>query len=133
MNLDGRSLLATTYGVGCDGFGNAIRDLTTDNVRLHIAKLIPPVNGSSSAWLSYINRLKVPAVNPENDPAVQATSERGGGLTNNGDGTYVYTFITDVANVTDPVEVAYDPDLTHRVGIQFSGGPSANPGRTSLG
>jgi OmcA/MtrC family decaheme c-type cytochrome len=132
------SLIATITGVTIssppvvdfqvtDGFGNAIRDLTTDNVRFHIAKLLPAVNGSSSAWQSYINRVKTPEVNPENDPAIQATSERGGELTNNGDGTYVYTFITDVANVTDPVPVAYDPDLTHRVGIQFSGGPPANP------
>jgi OmcA/MtrC family decaheme c-type cytochrome len=110
-----------------DGFGNAIRDLATGNVRFHIAKLIPAENGSSSAWQSYINREKVPQVNPENDPAIQATSERGGELTNFGDGTYSYTFITDITAVTSPMAVEYEPDLTHRVGIQFSGGPVANP------
>lgn len=132
------SLIATITGVTVssppvvdfqvtDGFGNAIRDLTTGNVRFHFAKLIPAENGSSSAWQSYINREKVPAVNPENDPAIQATSERGGELTNFGDGTYTYTFITDITAVTSPLAVAYEPDLTHRVGIQFSGGPVVNP------
>lgn len=108
-------------------FGVAIQDLTTGNVRFTIAKLIPGTSGSASAWQSYINRLKTPAVNPANPAAIQATYERGGVLNNNNDGTYSYTFLTDIANVTSPMAVAYDPNLTHRVAIQFSGGPAANP------
>ncbi len=108
--------------------GVAIVDLTSSNVRFTIAKLIPAINGSSSAWQSYINREKVPAVNPGNPSAIQATSERGGDLVNNEDGTYTYTFVTDVTAVTEPMAVSYEPDLTHRISIQFSGGPAVlNP------
>lgn len=106
-----------------DEEGVAIVDLTSSNVRFTIAKLIPAINGSSSAWQSYINREKVPAVNPANPSAIQATSERGGALVNNEDGTYTYTFVTDVTAVTTPMAVSYEPDLTHRIAIQFSGGP----------
>lgn len=106
-----------------DEQGVAIVDLTSGNVRFTVAKLIPSENGSSTAWQSYINRVKVPAVNPDNPSAIQATSERNGELVNHGDGTYSYTFVTDIASVTDPMVVPYEPDLTHRVAIQFSGGP----------
>jgi OmcA/MtrC family decaheme c-type cytochrome len=66
-------------------------------------------------------------VNPENDPAIQATSERGGDLADHGDGTYTYTFSVDVENITDPVFVEFEPLLTHRIGMQFSGGYPINP------
>ena len=110
-----------------DEDGIALTGLTSGNVRLHIAKLIPASNGDSSYWQSYINRSKTPNVNPENAPAIQATSERGGSLVDHGDGTYTYTFVNDIANITAPMAVAYEPDLTHRVGMQFSGGPPLNP------
>ncbi len=110
-----------------DNYGVAILDLTSSNVRFTIAKLIPNTDGAGTYWQSYINRLKEPAVHPENAPAIQATSESGGELVNNGDGTYQYTFVTDVTNVTSPLAVAYEADLTHRVAIQFSGGPVSNP------
>lgn len=106
-----------------DDKGVAIVDLTSANVRFTIAKLIPSTNGSSTAWQSYINREKIPEVIAVNPSAIQATSEQGGDLTNHGDGTYSYTFVTDIAAVTDPLAVTYEPDLTHRVAIQFSGGP----------
>ncbi|MDA0790215.1 MAG: OmcA/MtrC family decaheme c-type cytochrome [Proteobacteria bacterium] len=110
-----------------DGDGVAITGLRSSNVRFTIAKLIPASNGDSSHWQSYINRLKTPNVHPENDAAIQATSESGGTLTDNGDGTYSYQFVTDITNVTAPMAVPYEPLLTHRVAIQFSGGPIANP------
>ncbi|MDH5737686.1 MAG: OmcA/MtrC family decaheme c-type cytochrome, partial [Gammaproteobacteria bacterium] len=110
-----------------DSFGIAIQDLTSSNVRFTVAKLIPAANGSSSAWQSYINRVKTPNVNPANAPAVQATSESGGTLDNYGDGTYTYTMKTDITNVTSPLAVSYDSGFTHRVAIQFSGGPTSNP------
>ncbi|XOV90433.1 MAG: OmcA/MtrC family decaheme c-type cytochrome [Pseudomonadota bacterium] len=110
-----------------DGAGVGLTGLTSGNVRFHIAKLVPGANGDSAHWQSYINRLKTPAVHPENAPAIQATSESGGALVDHGDGTYTYTFVTDVTNVTAPLAVAFEPTLTHRVAIQFSGGPVTNP------
>jgi OmcA/MtrC family decaheme c-type cytochrome len=110
-----------------DGDGVALTGLTSGNVRAHVAKLVPAENGNAAYWQSYINRLKTPNVVPTNDPAVQATSERGGTLVDNGDGTYTYTMVTDITNVTSPLAVEYEPDLTHRVGFQFSGGIAINP------
>lgn len=110
-----------------DDDGIALTGLTSGNVRFHLAKLVPAANGDGSYWQSYINRLKTPNVNPDNPPAVQATSERGGALTDHGDGTYTYTMNTDPRSVTSPLAVSYESNLTHRVGIQFSGGIPVNP------
>ena len=101
--------------------------LTGSNVRLHLAKLVPAANGDTSYWQSYINRVKTPAVNPDNPDGLQATSESGGDLVDHGDGTYTYTFQLDINNVTSPLEVPYEPQLTHRVAMQFSGGYPINP------
>ncbi len=110
-----------------DEQGIAITGLQSSNLRFTIAKLLPGDNGSASAWQSYINRTKRPAITPENPSAIQATSESGGKLTDHGNGTYTYTFVTDIRSVTQPVSVPYEPLRTHRVAIQFSGGPVANP------
>ena len=110
-----------------DGENIALTGLVSSNVRFHLAKLIPAANGDSTHWQSYINRIKTPKVNPDNAPAVQATSERGGNLVDHGDGTYTYSMKTDPQNVTEPLAVAYEPMLTHRVAIQFGGGTPVNP------
>jgi len=112
-----------------DEHGQGLTGLTAGNIRVHIAKLVPAENGNSSYWQSYINRLKTPNVVPTNDPAIQATSERGssGTLVDHDDGTYTYTFGTDITAVTSPMAVSYEPTLTHRIGMQFSGGVSLNP------
>lgn len=112
-----------------DGNGVALTGLTASNVRFYIAKLVPAADGNSSYWQSYLNNKVTPTAVPANAPAIQATSENGtsGTLVDHGDGTYTYTFKTDITNVTSPLAVTYDPNLTHRVGIQFTGGPTTNP------
>ncbi|MDX1694733.1 MAG: OmcA/MtrC family decaheme c-type cytochrome [Ketobacteraceae bacterium] len=110
-----------------DQSGKAITDLTAGNVSFSIAKLVPGTNGDSDHWQSYINTTEQPGVGPGLEAKVQATRERNGTLEHLGDGSYVFTFATDIANVTSPVAVPYEPELTHRVAIQFSGGPVANP------
>ena len=112
-----------------DGNGQALTGLTASNVRFYIAKLVPGTNGDANHWQSYLNVLKTPTAVPANAPAIQATSENGtqGTLVDHGDGTYTYTFATDITNITSPEKVTYDPNLTHRVGIQFTGGPTTNP------
>ena len=68
---------------------------------------------------------------------LQATYERDGTFENFGDGTYRYTYATDVNN-PDPdmdeqakaegLNLDYEPGQTHRVSIQFDGGPNpVNP------
>ncbi|MDT8387846.1 MAG: OmcA/MtrC family decaheme c-type cytochrome [Thiogranum sp.] len=94
-----------------------------------IAKLVPPSGGNSSHWQSYINTTESATAGPAAPASsVQATRESNGTLVNHGDGSYTYTFATDVANVTTPVAVPYEPDLTHRIAIQLGGGlPVSNP------
>lgn len=90
-----------------------------------LAKLVPGTDGDTAAWQSYINRLETPTAGswPGTEPRVQATAENSsaGTLVNNGDGTYRYTFAADLANTAEPLEVAYEPELTHRVGMQLGG------------
>jgi len=88
-----------------------------------IAKLVPGRDGDSSAWQSYINDVEQPGTGdwPGTTPQIQAIAESNGRLQDNGDGTYRYTFATDLAAVTEPLAVSYQPELTHLVGLQLGG------------
>ena len=106
--------------------GIAYPGLTGNDLRFNVAKLVPGANGNPSQWQDYIVR--------ENDGAIQGTQERVrtgyafGTLVDHGDGTYTYTFATDITNVTCPapctdadgkaLDLSYQQDLTHRLGIQ---------------
>jgi OmcA/MtrC family decaheme c-type cytochrome len=113
-----------------DDAGIAYAGVLSNEVRFTFAKLIPGANGDSSAWQSYINRTETPTVGPGTTPKQQATSDSGGVFVNNGDGTYTYTFATNVTTVTAPVAVPYEQFATHRVGMQLNigdGVPAVNP------
>jgi OmcA/MtrC family decaheme c-type cytochrome len=106
--------------------GSGFIGLSDTDLRFNIAKLIPGSNGDTSRWQNYIVRAK--------DGAMQGSQERSrsgyswGTLSNNEDGTYTYTFATDISSVSCPspctdadgnaLDVSYQPSLTHRVGIQ---------------
>ncbi len=106
--------------------GFAYPGLTGSDLRFNIAKLIPGTNGSSTEWQNYIVR--------DRDGATQGSQERQrsgypfGTLDDHGNGTYTYTFATDVSNApcaapcTDAdgnaLDVSYQSGLTHRVSIQ---------------
>ena len=104
---------------------------TGGQLRFDLAKLVPGQVGVpgqanvSPSWQNYINRLR--------NGAIQGTYERAGALADHGDGRYTYTFETDVANVTTPAVVPWEPTLTHRLALQISGTvngnalPNANP------
>ncbi|UCH53080.1 MAG: OmcA/MtrC family decaheme c-type cytochrome [Pseudomonadota bacterium] len=115
--------------------GTPVAGLTLGDLRFTFAKLTPGSNGGPSAWQSYINTTATGAVGTPGagNTAIQATREGGttgafvGTLVDNKDGTYSYTFKTDVTNVTSPIAVSYDATLTHRVGVQTRGAlPAAN-------
>ena len=120
--------------------GDRARGLSTSDLRFTIAKLMPGSNGDPSAWQNYIltNQLGDVAGSPgEGNTAVQATRENNGTLVDNNDGTYSYTFATDIASVSCPapctdaegnaLDVSYQPTLTHRLGIQTRGSlPAVN-------
>jgi OmcA/MtrC family decaheme c-type cytochrome len=109
--------------------GTRFVGLSTSDVRFTLAKLVPGTNGNPSAWQSYVNRKRAPPpASGSTVDAIQGTTDSGGTLEDHGNGTYTYTFGTDVTNVTSPLAVSYEPSLTHRLGLQISGGglPTAN-------
>ena len=113
--------------------GEPLAGVAANNIRFSVAKLIPAA--SPSSWQSYINQTETkeagdPGNAPDGTPtpdgttATQATAERasteGGVFTDNGDGTYSYKFSFNFRAVTDPLAVAYEPSLTHRIAMQVS-------------
>jgi OmcA/MtrC family decaheme c-type cytochrome len=117
-----------------DGNGNPVKGLPASAVSFNLAKLIPGTNGNASAWQSYINReatATAPGAPGLGNTEIQATTENGSAGTlvfNESTATYTYTFATDVANVTTPIPVAYEPTLTHRITFEVRGfAPVDNP------
>lgn len=96
-----------------------------------VAKLMPGADGDTASWQSYINRIETPTAGswPGTEPQVQATTESSstGTLENNGDGTYRYTFAADLTSIVEPFAVTYDPESTHRVGMQIGGEYRGSP------
>jgi OmcA/MtrC family decaheme c-type cytochrome len=88
-------------------------------------------NGASSQWNSYIYSSVTPAGCPSGVAACDATpktqasveSATSGTFVDNGDGSYQYTFKTDITKVPN---VVYDASLTHRVGFEIRGLAQAN-------
>ena len=74
-------------------------------IRMTFSKLLPGANGDPNTWVDYIR-------NASGTP----TYDSGASVVDNGDGTYVFTFSTDVQNVPG---IPYEPGLTHRVAGQL--------------
>ena len=88
--------------------GAPFTGLTTADLRFTVAKLMPGSLGNPSSWQNYINREETAEVGPgTGNTALQATRENDGTLVDHGDGTYTYTFATDITNVTTPVANVY--------------------------
>jgi hypothetical protein len=85
---------------------NGVIGLTTTQVRFAIAKLVSAASGTY--WQSY--QVPTATSRPGNDS--------GGTMTDNLNGTYVYTFGT---NLTTVPGVTFDANATHRLAIQISG------------
>ena len=104
-----------------DQAGLSFPGLQATNLRFTVAELLPGENGDTDHWQNYLNALITPAIGPGTQPTVQPQTENNGVFINNGDGTYAYTFSTDISNVTQPVAVTYNPQFTHRVGMEVRG------------
>jgi OmcA/MtrC family decaheme c-type cytochrome len=107
--------------------GVAVAGFADTDLRFNIAKLIP---GQPTRWQNYINRA--------NAGAVQGSQERlrsgypWGTLADHKDGTFTYTFATDITNAAatcpapctdadgNALDTSYQPTLTHRISIQQS-------------
>ncbi len=124
INIDGVSINSAPVVEfsASDGNGTALTGLTTSDLRFTVAKLMPGSLGNPSAWQNYINQEETASTGPAApNTTVQATRENDGTLVDNADGTYSYTFATDITNVTEPIVVPYDATLTHRLVIQTRG------------
>jgi len=110
-----------------DAAGDPVVGIASAN--FSIAKLVPPAAGESfNKWVSYKYQTETVSGNtfpmPDGFQAEQAYRESNGTFTDNGDGSYSYTFATNLANVTKPVSltpVTYDRSLTHRIAIMMGG------------
>lgn len=121
--------------------GAGVPGIPAADLRFNIAKLVPGTNGEPANWQNYINRVRNGAV--EGSQERSATGFVFGALANHGDGSYTYTFATDItdpasnpcpAPCTDadgkPLNLSYLPNLTHRVTIQQ--GNRDNPKATGV-
>jgi len=102
--------VTTTEGVGITGI-KALKDLDSRFVRFTIAKLVPGTTGDPDSWVSYTR-------DTVNDGTTPPDYDTGSSLVDHGDGTYTFTFNTNVTAVTG---VPYEPNLTHRVAGQIGG------------
>jgi OmcA/MtrC family decaheme c-type cytochrome len=115
-----------------DSNGDPAVGIASGYVWFTFAKLVPnidpDVNGGLPFWQSYVNTVEDVANNQPGrgsdflDLSVQATTDSrfsGGSHVEVAPGQYQYTFGTDVTNVTAPIAVPWEPNLTHRVGLEI--------------
>jgi OmcA/MtrC family decaheme c-type cytochrome len=109
--------------------GGNVLGLAGTTLRLGIAKLVPAAGGFPSRWQSYINRSVAAGItSPALASAIQANAESGvaAGWTELGAGRYRYASTVDLANVTAPIAVSYEPGLTHRLSVALDLSSNAN-------
>ncbi|MCP4301115.1 MAG: hypothetical protein GY783_11065, partial [Gammaproteobacteria bacterium] len=96
-----------------DDLGFGLTGLPAANLRFTLAQLTAGQNGGSSEWQSYIT------ADSGGIPDAQATAEvaTAGTYTDNGDGTYTYTFSQDLTAY--PAGPTYDETKTHRLGSEI--------------
>jgi OmcA/MtrC family decaheme c-type cytochrome len=116
-----------------DQNGAPLQGLPAADLSFTIAQLVPGQNGTSSQWNSYIYSTVTPSgcpsgvaacdTTPKTQPTVETATS--GTLVDNGNGTYQYTFKTDITKVSN---VLYNASLTHRVGFEIRNLVQANNG-----
>ncbi|MCG9713674.1 OmcA/MtrC family decaheme c-type cytochrome [Shewanella insulae] len=123
-----------------DTNGVAVLGLTKDHdLRFGVAQLTHVVETKADGetadrgfqWQAYINSEKAPNpdwvpegdtdINPSNQfqADVEQAAKCDDCLVDNEDGSYTYTFQTNIANVTSPVTVTYDADATQRITLEL--------------
>ena len=138
-------------GLGNTSLASGAKYPSLPNLAFALAKLVPSSNGAPSHWVSYIVTT-VPTLTADGGTTSPGPTRPGtdntGTLTDNGDGTYVYTFFRDItqtktlvdgmtfagANIKDDLgDLTYDPSLVHRLTIQLSGNAPGTGSNTPNG
>mgnify|MGYP001812400973 CR=1 FL=1 len=94
-----------------DDLGFGLVGIPTNTVSFTLAQLTPGSAGSSSEWQSYVTNSRA------NDEQASTESATAGVFTDNGDGTYAYTFAQDLGAY--PAGPTYDETKTHRLGVEI--------------
>ena len=113
-----------------DSEGDAVTGLPPGDMRFALLQLVPATKGGNDNWVSYIAANATSTASTETAATAAAATAVDGGvptsgvLTDNGDGSYAYTF---VHNVLDPANAGttYDANAVHRLAIIVS--ESGNP------
>jgi OmcA/MtrC family decaheme c-type cytochrome len=104
--------------------GNLVSGLPPADMRFALLKRVAATKGGNDAWVSYMAANSTSTAGAET--AAATASAANGALTDNGDGSYLYTF---ARNITDPANAgtSYDPNATHRLVmlVYESGNPFA--------
>ncbi len=92
--------------------------------RFMVSKLVnDPAGREPSRWQSYVNRSVTPSAGSPAAlaNAIQANTETAAAArwVELGSGRYRYTYAVDLDSVAAPIAVAYEPALTHRVGLEI--------------
>jgi OmcA/MtrC family decaheme c-type cytochrome len=110
--------------------GSAFAGFADADLRFNIAKLIPAAASAkgTSEWQNYIVSASGGAMRGSQERFRGRADDVWGELVNHGDGTYTYTFETDITNAPcpapcteadgTPLDLSYQPGFTHRVSIQ---------------
>lgn len=107
--------VTTSDGVPIAGIG-ALKAADDRFIRFTITKLVPGTNGDPDSWVAYTRDVVGDGSTP---PDYDTGTED---FVDNGDGSYVFTFKTDVDMVSG---VPYEPSLTHRVAGQIGSSGSS--------
>jgi OmcA/MtrC family decaheme c-type cytochrome len=100
-----------------DSDGNAVTAIPPGDMRFALLKLVPAAAGGNDTWVSYIAANATSTAGSETAAAVATATA--GALSDNGDGTYAYTF---AHNVLDPANAGttYDANAVHRLVVIVS-------------
>ncbi len=111
--------------------GAPMLGLTDADLRFNIAKLVPGTNGEPSVWQNYINRSVSGAVQGAQERKTTTAGYVFGTLVDNRNGSYTYTFATDITSPTSnpcpapctdasgkALDISFSASLTHRVTVQ---------------
>jgi len=120
--LGGKIISASTAGDKPTVTFQVVNKNTNEGIRglrtfsLHVAQLKPEANGSNSYWQNYIltaNATPRPTTDPVSTFNTDGTVKtQGYSVVDNGDGTYVATFGTNIKTIAT---VPYDATLVHRI------------------
>jgi len=111
--------------------GLPVAGFVSADLRFNIAKLVPGTDGAPSNWQNYINIRSSNGAVQGSQERYNRAGQRWGALVDNKNGTYTYTFATDITSATDnpcpapcadvngnALNISYQANLTHRVTIQ---------------